>query len=55
MAGIISQLTSGVTAQTIFGVINDIMPWIVILIPISLGLYELRKVLKGAGKAKVRF
>lgn len=55
MENIITQLTTGVTAQTIFEVVGDVMPFVIILIPVSLGLYELRKIVKGAGKAKVRF
>lgn len=55
MTSIINQLNTGITAQTIFGVVGEIMPWIITLIPIALGLYELRKVVKGASKAKVRF
>lgn len=55
MQGIVSQLTTGVTPATIFAVVSDVMPFVVTMIPISLGLYFLRKVVKGAGKAKVRF
>lgn len=55
MGDIISQLTTGVTPATIFGVVKDIMPFVITMVPISLGLYELRKVVKGAGKAKVKF
>lgn len=55
MEAIITQLTTGVTAATIFEVVGDVMPFVILLIPVSLGLYELRKVIKGAGKAKVRF
>lgn len=55
MSDIVSQLTTGVTASTIFGVVKDIMPFVIILIIVSLGLYELRKVVKGASKGKVNF
>lgn len=55
MEAIITQLTTGVTATTIFEVVGDVMPFVILLIPVALGLYELRKVIKGAGKAKVRF
>lgn len=55
MSEIITQLSTGVTPATIFGVVKDIMPFVVVMIPVSLGLYELRKVVKGAGKAKVKF
>lgn len=55
MEGIVSQLTTGITAETIFGVVGDVMPFVIVMIPIALALYELRKVVKGAAKAKVRF
>lgn len=55
MTSIVSQLTTGVTPTTIFAVVSDVMPFVIAMIPIALGLYLLRKVVKGAGKAKVRF
>lgn len=55
MAGIISQLTTGITSTTIFSVVGDVMPFVITMIPIALGLYLLRKVVKGAGKAKIKF
>lgn len=55
MAGIISQLTAGITSTTIFSVVGDVMPFVITMIPIALGLYLLRKVVKGAGKAKIKF
>jgi len=55
MSGIVSQLTTGITSTTIFSVVGDVMPFVITMIPISLGLYLLRKVVKGAGKAKIKF
>lgn len=55
MSNIVSQLTTGVTPATIFSVVGDVMPFVISMIPIALGLYMLRKVVKGAGKAKVKF
>lgn len=55
MTAIINALKEGITASTIFSVVGDIMPFVIVMIPVALGLYELRKVIKGAGKAKVRF
>lgn len=55
MTEIVSQLTTGVTATTIFGVVKDVMPFVIIMIIVSLGLFELRKVVKGASKGKVKF
>lgn len=55
MEAIVTQLTTGVTADTIFGVVGDVMPFVIVMIPVALGLGILRKVIKGAGKGKVRF
>ena len=55
MEAIVTQLTTGVTASTIFDVVGDVMPFVIIMIPVALGLTILRKVIKGAGKGKVRF
>lgn len=55
MTALVSQLTTGITASTIFGVVGDVMPFVITLIPISLGLYVLKKVIKGASRAKVKF
>ena len=55
MTEVVSALTTGITAETIFGVVADIIPFVVVMVPIALGLYFLRKLVKGAGKGKVRF
>ena len=55
MSEVITALTTGITADTIFAVVADIVPFIVTMVPIALGVYFLRKLVKGAGKAKVRF
>lgn len=57
MAAVISALTNsttGLTASTMFGVVADLVPFIVMIVPVALGVYFLRKLIKGAGKAKVR-
>lgn len=58
MSSVISELTNsstGLTADTMFGVVADLVPFIVMIVPVALGVYFLRKLIKGAGKAKVRF
>lgn len=57
MSAVITALTGegGLSATTFFTVVADLMPLVVVLVPISLGVYFLRKLIKGAGKAKVRF
>ena len=58
MSSVISALTNsttGLNATTMFGVVADLVPFIVMIVPVALGVYFLRKLVKGAGKAKVRF
>lgn len=57
MKSVIDALTgeSGLSAATFFGVVKDLMPLVVMLVPVALGTYFLRKLINGAGKAKVRF
>ena len=55
MTSIVTQLTTGITSATIFSVVGEVMPFVITMIPIALGLYLLRKVVKGAGKAKIKF
>lgn len=54
MDAVITKLTTGLTADTFFSVVADLVPFIVVLVPVALGVYFLRKLVKGAGKAKVR-
>lgn len=57
MSSVISALTNsstGLTASTFFGVVADLVPFIVMIVPVALGTYFLRKLIKGAGKAKVK-
>lgn len=55
MSAIITALNAGLTSSTIFGTVADLMPWVITLVIASLGLYFLRKLIKGAAKGKVRF
>lgn len=55
MTEVVTALTTGITAETIFAVVADIIPFVVTLVPIALGVYFLRKLVKGSAKAKVRF
>ena len=57
MSSVISALTNsstGLTSSTFFGTVAELVPFIVMIIPVALGVYFLRKLIKGAGKAKVR-
>ena len=58
MNTVVSALTNsstGLNASTMFGVVADLVPFIVMIVPVALGVYFLRKLVKGPGKAKVRF
>ena len=58
MSSVITALTdstTGLTAAKFFSVISDLVPFIVLMVPIALGLYFLRRLVSGAGKAKVKF
>lgn len=55
MEAVISKLTTGVTSAVMFGTLAEIMPFVITLLPFSLGLHFLRKLVKGAGTGKVRF
>lgn len=55
MNAVIAKLTSGVTSEVMFGTLAEIMPFVITLLPFSLGLHFLRKLVKGAGTGKVRF
>ena len=55
MSEIVTALNSGITSDTLFGTVADLMPWVITLTIASLGLYFLRKLVKGASKGKVRF
>lgn len=55
MDSIVTQLNTGITSSTLFGTVGQLMPWVITLTIASLGLYFLRKLIKGASKGKVRF
>lgn len=55
MQAVISALTTGVTSEVMFGTLAQIIPFVITLIPFALGLMFLRKLVKGAGKGKVKF
>lgn len=57
MSSVINALTGtdGLSASTFYTEVTALVPFIVLMVPIALGLYFLRKMVKGAGKGKVRF
>lgn len=55
MDAVISALSTGITSDVLFGTVADLMPFVIVMVPFSLGLYFLRKLIKGAGHGKVKF
>lgn len=57
MDAIITALTAdgGLNATTILAVVADLVPYIIMMVPVALGIYFLRKLVKGTAKGKVRF
>lgn len=52
MESIISQLTTGITSDGLFGTVADVMPFVIIMIGFAFGYKVLRKAVKGASKGK---
>jgi len=50
----LTNSTTGLSANTFFGVVADLVPFIVLMVPVALGVYFFRKLVKGAGKAKLK-
>ena len=46
--------TNGITANSLWNVLTELVPYLVIIIPVALGFYFVRKLIKGTAKAKVR-
>lgn len=55
MSAFITALTgeNGISAATFYGVLTDLVPFIVIMVTVSLGFYFIRKMLKGTRKARL--
>jgi len=51
----ITALTSAITPTVLWGMLGDAVPFILVMVLFSLGYYIVRKLVKGASKAKVRF
>ena len=53
-AGFISALTTGLSAGAFWDVLTSLAPFIILIVPVALGFYFVRKLIKGSAKAKVR-
>ena len=57
MGSVVDAITGegGLSSATFYTEIAQLAPLIILMVPIALGVYFLRKLVKGMGKAKVRF
>lgn len=55
MSAVIDALSKGLTPSVFFAIVADLVPFIIVMVPVALALYFLRKLVKGAGKGKVKF
>lgn len=55
MEALITALTTAVTPTVLVAQVTQLVPFLAIVIPFSLGIYFLRKMVKGVSKAKVKF
>lgn len=56
MDAFITALTGegGINASSFWGVMSSLVPYLAIILPVALGFYFVRKLIKGSAKAKVR-
>lgn len=52
MAGVITKLTTTLSADALWGVFSEVVPIIGITVLVALGFYLVRKAIKKASKAK---
>lgn len=52
MEDIVTQLTTGITSDGLFGTVAQIIPFVIIMIGFAFGYKVLRKAVKGASKGK---
>jgi len=52
MEDIVTQLTTGITSDGLFGTVAEIIPFVIIMIGFAFGYKVLRKAVKGASKGK---
>lgn len=54
MSAFISALNTGLSGDAMWGSVADAAPLIITLVLFALGFYLVRKLIKGAGKGKIR-
>lgn len=55
MVDVITAITTAITGVALWGVIEQLVPLIAVVALFSLGLYFVRRAVKGASKGKVKF
>lgn len=54
MGNVITDLTSTLTAPVLAGAFGEVVPYLAVIVPVAIMIYFVRKLIKGAGKARVR-
>lgn len=54
MENVVTQLSTTVNATSLWGVFGDAIPFISVVVLVSLGFYLVRKMIKGVSKAKAK-
>lgn len=54
MAACISKLASTVSADALWGIFGEAMPYVGVMCLFGFGIYEIRKMIKGASHGKVK-
>lgn len=52
MTAIANQLTAGITSESLFETVGEIMPFVIVMIVFAFGYRVLRHAVKGASKGK---
>jgi len=55
MEDVITALVAALTPAAFYDVIVTLVPFITVVVLVALGIYFLRRLVKGASKAKVKF
>ena len=55
MSAIVTAITTALTPAVIMGAVADLVPLLIIIVPVSFGIHELRKAVKGISKGKTNF
>lgn len=54
MANAVAKLGTTVSADALWGVFSDAIPYVGIVVVVAFGFYEIRKMIKGVSKGKAR-